>query len=153
MMNVTKMRINKVYGRSSVGEITVFQEVVRKSQALHDEFIAFCQPLGYDKSMDRILAHWEPPHEGLIKINMDDIFFQNNSRLGAGGVVRDHDGSWIVGFTHFENGGDALLTELHAIQHGIATCYDLCYTNIISESNCLEAVDLIHNLKNASLYV
>ncbi|AES92621.1 calcium-dependent kinase, putative [Medicago truncatula] len=41
--------------------------------------------------------------------------------------------------SYFENGGDALTTELCAIQLGIATCYDLGYTSIICESDCLEA--------------
>jgi len=127
--------------------------VVRKTRVLHDELITFCQPRGFDKSMDRILAQWKPPPEGLIKINMDDSFLEDSSRLGAGGVICGHDGGWIAGFTHFENGGDALMPEPRAIQLGIATCYDLGYTSIICESDCLEAVNLIHNLENASLHV
>lgn len=93
--------------------------------------------------------HWKPPLESLIKLNVDDSFLEDNSRLGAGGVHRGHD--LIAGFTYFANGGDALLTELHAIQLGIGTCYDIGCTNFICESNCLKAIDLILNIKNVSL--
>jgi len=88
------------------------QEVVRKTQALHEVFIIFCQPPGFDTFMDRISSHWKPAPERLMKINVDDSFLKGSSCLEAGGVVRGHDGSWIAGFTHFENGGDALLAEL-----------------------------------------
>jgi hypothetical protein len=128
-------------------------EVVRKTQALHDEFITFCQPTGSNTSMARILVHWKPPPEGLIKLNVDGSFLEDGFRLGAGGVLRGHEGNWIAGFTHFGNGGDALLAELRAIQLGIATCYDLGYTHFICESDCLEAIDLILNVTNASLHV
>lgn len=35
-------------------------------------------------------------------------------------VIRDHKGNWIVGLTHFDNGGDAFLAEfMRAIQLGL----------------------------------
>jgi len=103
--------------------------------------------------MARILVHWKPPPEGLIKLNVEDSFLEDGFRLGASGVLRGHEGNWIAGFTHFGNGGDALLAKLRAIQLGIATCYDLGYTHFICESDCLEAIDLILNVTNASLHV
>lgn len=45
--------------------------------------------------------------------------FFNTKHLGTGGVVCGHDGNWITRFTYFENGGNALLAELCAIQLGI----------------------------------
>jgi len=60
---------------------------------LHDEFITFCQLSRYDTSINRFLSRWKPHCEGLIKINVDDNFLEDNSRLGVGGVVCDHDGS------------------------------------------------------------
>jgi hypothetical protein len=125
----------------------------RKTQALNDEFITFCQPTGSNTSMARILVHWKPPLEGLIKLNVDGSFLVESFRLDAGGVFCGHDGNWITGFTHFINGGDALLAKFHAIQLGIATCYDLGYTHFICKNDCLEAIDLIFNVTNVSLHV
>lgn len=66
--------------------------------------------------------------------------------------------SWLwwkmdSGGRSFPNGGDALLVELRSIQLGIATCYDLDYTNFICKGDCQKAVDLIHNMTNASLHM
>jgi hypothetical protein len=127
--------------------------VVRKTHALHDDFITFCQPTGSNTSMTRILVHWKPPPEGLIKLNVNGSFLEDGFCLGTGGVLCGHDGNWIAGFTHFANGGDALLAELRAIQIGIATCYDLGYTHFIGESDCLEVINLILNVTNVSLHV
>jgi hypothetical protein len=57
------------------------QEVVRKTRTLHDELVTFCQPPGSDTSMNRILPRWKPPPEGLNKINVDDRFLEDRSRL------------------------------------------------------------------------
>ncbi|RHN54219.1 hypothetical protein MtrunA17_Chr5g0404331 [Medicago truncatula] len=43
--------------------------------------------------MDHILSRWKPPHKGLIKINVEDNFLEDISRLGVGRVVRGHDSS------------------------------------------------------------
>ncbi|KEH36868.1 hypothetical protein MTR_2g023410 [Medicago truncatula] len=51
-----------------------------------------------------------------FKLNIDDSFLEGFGCLGAGGVVRNHDGDWIAGFSHYEVGGDALLAELRVIQ-------------------------------------
>jgi len=103
--------------------------------------------------MAQILVHLKPPPKGLITLNVDGSFLEDSFRLGAGGVLRGYDGNWITGFTHFENGGDALLAELRVIQLEISTCYDLGYTHFIYESDCLEAIDLILNVTNVSLRV
>ena len=76
---------------------------------MHCMTSSFCQPLGSNTSMARILVHWKPPPEGLIKLNVDGSFLEYSFRLGAGGVLRGHDGNKIAGFTHFANGCDALL--------------------------------------------
>jgi len=91
----------------------------------------------------RLLAHWIPPPEGTLKLNIDGSFLEDISCLGAGGVVRNHDGDWIAGFSHYKARGDALLAELRAIQIGLDFCSKKCYVNIICESDCLEAVELI----------
>lgn len=49
------------------------------------------------------------PNVGTIKVNVDGSFPDGTSRLGAGGVVCGVDGNWVTSFTHFEDGGYALL--------------------------------------------
>ena len=96
-----------------------------------------------DPYSSRLLAHWIPLLEGTLKLNIDGSFLEGFGCLGADGIVRNHDGDWIAGFSHYEVGGDALLVELLAIQIGLEFCSKKGYVNIIRESNCLEAIDLI----------
>jgi hypothetical protein len=83
-----------------------------------------------------------PPLKDTLKLNIIGSFLEEFGCLGVG-VVHNHDGDWIAGFSHYEAGGDALLAELRAIQIGLDFCSNKGYVNIICESDCLEAVDLI----------
>jgi len=85
----------------------------------------------------------DPPPEGTLKLNNDGSFLEDFGCLGAGGVVRNHDGDWIAGLSHYEIGGDVLLAELRAIQICLDFCSKKDYVKIICESDFLEAVDLI----------
>ena len=89
------------------------------------------------------ISSLDPPLEGTLKINIDGSFLEDFGCLCARGVVRNHDGDWIAGFSHYGAGADALLVELRAIQIGFDFCNLKGYVNIICESDRLEAVDLI----------
>jgi len=89
------------------------------------------------------LTSLNPPLKDTFKLNIDGSFLEEFGCLGVGGVVHNHDGDWIAGFSYYKAEGDALLTELRVIQIGLDFCSKKGYVNIICESDCLEAVDLI----------
>jgi hypothetical protein len=89
------------------------------------------------------LSSLDPPPEGTLKLNIDVSFLEYFGCLGAGGVVRNHDGDWIADFSHYEIGGDVLLAELRASQICLDFCSKKGYVNNICENDCLEAVYLI----------
>jgi len=104
-------------------------------------------------SYSRLLAHWTSPPEGMFKLNVDGSFLEDSLCLGTGGVIRNHEGEWIAGFSHYEVGGDALLVELRAIQIGIDICHNRSYTNVICESDCLEVVKIFIGSSSHNLHV
>jgi len=57
----------------------------------------------------------DPPPKDTLKLNIDGNFLQDFGCLGAGGVVRNHDGDWITSFSDYEIENDALLTELRVM--------------------------------------
>ena len=89
----------------------------------------------------------------MFKLNVDGSFLEDSLCLGAGGVIRNHEGEWVAGFSHYEVGGDALLAELHAIQIGIDICHNRGYTNVICESDCLETVKIFISSSSHNLHV
>ncbi|KAH0641622.1 hypothetical protein KY289_032596 [Solanum tuberosum] len=60
------------------------------------------------------LNKWTPPERG-YKLNSDGSSIGNPDRSGIGGVIRDHNGDWIVGYMgnlHMSNNVKAELTAL-----------------------------------------
>ena len=55
-----------------------------------------CGGMNEGKDVEHI--GWKYPVNGQIKINMDRCSKGNLGLAGAGGVIRDHKGSWIGGF-------------------------------------------------------
>ncbi|XP_024628672.1 uncharacterized protein [Medicago truncatula] len=87
--------------------------------------------------------HPTRPTAGSSILNMMNITLIPKGGEGVGGVVLNHDGDWITGFSHYEVEGDALLAELRAILICLNFCSRKGYVNIICKSDCFEVVDLI----------
>jgi len=107
------------------------QDVVRKTFLLHDECISYYHnPCLYPHS-SRLLTHWIPPPEGTLKLNIDGSFFRRFwlfRRWWCCSQPRWRLDSWFFS---------------RAIQIGLDFCSKKGYVNIICESDCLKAVDLI----------
>lgn len=44
---------------------------------------------------------WETPEEGWIKVNFDGAMSKAGSKGGGGAVLRDHNGAFLAGVSHF----------------------------------------------------
>ena len=66
-----------------------------------------------------VWTRWESPLEGWVALNTDGAAKGNPGLAGAGGVIRDHKGEWILGFS--ENSGccSPLKAEIKAILRGL----------------------------------
>jgi len=62
---------------------------------------------------------WHKPPDGKYKLNIDGSYEPNSSNGGTGGVIRDHLGTWIVGFTRKIIARNALHAEVLALLHGL----------------------------------
>lgn len=118
------------------------REVIKKVYVSHDEFLDHFPNQGLDIASARLTTRWSPPPVGMVKINVDGSFLEDIPRIGAGGILRDHSGEWLAGFSYSQDGGDALLAELIAIHMGLELCHARGFTQIVCESDCLEAVNL-----------
>lgn len=64
--------------------------------------------------------------------------------------MRDHNGTWVRGFSINLGTGDILQGELWGIWHGPKMVIDLQKEKVILESDCKEAVELIQQQWNPS---
>lgn len=56
------------------------------------------QPENIRPSRQQILVTWEKPQQQWFKLNTDGSVL-NNANASAGGVIRDHHGNWVSGFS------------------------------------------------------
>ena len=121
-------------------------------------YVKYIYILWFELTLIASLNSLNPSPKDTLKLNIDGSFLEEFGCLGVGGVVHNHDGDWIAGFSYYKAEGDALLTELRVIQIGLDFCSKKGYVNIICESDCLEAVDLIidsrdHHLHTYATYI
>ncbi|GLU08042.1 hypothetical protein SLE2022_249710 [Rubroshorea leprosula] len=64
---------------------------------------------------------WLPPREGWFKMNTDGSSNFTQTYTGAGGVIRNHEGTWVMGFTQNLGYGTNNDVELWDIK----TCLEL----------------------------
>ncbi|KAF7824308.1 hypothetical protein G2W53_022452 [Senna tora] len=97
---------------------------------------------------------WSPPDTGWCKINVDGSFNEDSNNITCGGVIRDHEGKWIRGFSKKLGKGCILLAEICGILEGLLLAWSNNLKQIIVESDSVQAVNLISvNLdRNHPLY-
>ncbi|KAF7834434.1 reverse transcriptase [Senna tora] len=88
-------------------------------------------------SRDSINVGWVKPKNGFIKLNTDGSSIGNPGPVGVGGLFRDSDGRWLLGFSGSIGYQTNMFAELNAIKHGLALA-------------SREPSDFIHNPKSSN---
>nr|KYP31888.1 Putative ribonuclease H protein At1g65750 family [Cajanus cajan] len=88
---------------------------------------------------------WTAPPENFVKINCDGAMTSNGNKAAAGGVARDFKGEFISSFSSgLKNCSSVTEAELEAIKIGMHTIICRGYKNLIVESDCHAAIQLIN---------
>ncbi|GLU17060.1 hypothetical protein SLE2022_334570 [Rubroshorea leprosula] len=91
---------------------------------------------------------WDPPPPEWIKLNTNGSVIGNPGLGGCGGVFRDSQGQWVLGFTRNIGFTTALATELWAIRDGLQLAFNLHFNHIIIETDYYVAFQLIFTAPN-----
>ncbi|OIT27443.1 putative ribonuclease h protein, partial [Nicotiana attenuata] len=67
----------------------------------------------------QIMLKWEPPQEGCFKLNTDGAAKGKNGIGGAGGILRNHNGSWMLGYMENIPYTSTLGAEFRALLRGL----------------------------------
>ncbi|KAL3497770.1 hypothetical protein ACH5RR_040502 [Cinchona calisaya] len=70
------------------------------------------------KLSDQLIG-WEPPDGAFWKLNTNSSFLGNPSLVGAGGVLRNHNGDWIAGFSRHISIATNNLAEAWGLRDGL----------------------------------
>ncbi|GLT96253.1 hypothetical protein SLE2022_138940 [Rubroshorea leprosula] len=100
------------------------------------------------KMKQPLLIAWDPPPPEWIKLNTDGSVIGNPVLGGCGGVFRDSQGQWVLGFTRNIGFTTALAAKLWAIKDGLQLAFNLHFNHIIIETDCYVAFQLISTTPN-----
>lgn len=95
-----------------------------------------------------IPLRWTKPTQPFLKLHCDGS--AKDRILGAGGIIRDHCGNWVSGYSSSLGTGHILKAELWSILHGLKLAKDLNITHLIIETDSKIAVDLINDTNLSS---
>lgn len=67
------------------------------------------------------MRSWKPPLDNVVKTNTDGASKKkaNPGLAGAGGLIRDSTGGWIIGFTAHLGVCSNMAAEMHALRFGL----------------------------------
>ncbi|GLU12078.1 hypothetical protein SLE2022_287860 [Rubroshorea leprosula] len=90
---------------------------------------------------------WQPPVPPFYKLNTDGSRLQETGLASAGGVVRDHLGAFIQGFSMNIGLGSISLAELWGCREGLILCRSRGLKHLVVEMDSSSAVQVINGLK------
>lgn len=77
-------------------------------------------------------------------VNTNGCVYESNGKAGFGGLFRDHEGKWLLGYYGKFNSVSVLEAELWGIYWGLTIMFEKGYNNIHIETDSLAAVQLIN---------
>lgn len=98
------------------------------------------------KRLDRALSNpeWRMQFPEVLKLNIDGCWYIMNQKAGCGGLFRDNEGEWILGFYGKLIWETSLVAELWAIYRGLTIILEKNMQNVTIESDSLVVVNLIN---------
>ncbi|KAK8574824.1 hypothetical protein V6N12_062502 [Hibiscus sabdariffa] len=86
---------------------------------------------------------WPRPPFGLICLNVDMAVSPNTGMGSAGGLFRDNDGRWLMGFNKFLGITSPLFAKLWVIYISIKVAWDNGFEYVQVQSDCLDTIKLL----------
>ena len=70
---------------------------------------------------------------------------RNPKRAGFGGVLRNHNGDWVHGFSGYLGENDILYAELMGIKTGLMVAWQFNFRDVILGTNSVEACKFVNS--------
>ena len=86
---------------------------------------------------------WSPPPHEWVKLNVDGSLSLETGAISAGGVIRDANKNWLVGFALNKGVGSVLEAEIWGILEGLKLAWSTGFRKVVVESDSQAAVTLL----------
>ena len=101
-------------------------EITTLSPNLHElclklaiEYVYFVDKSFRTKQMVNYPVKWNKPFNGWCKLNTDGASLGNPSKAGGGGVIPDHRGEWLKGFSKGIGSTTSVVAEFWVVRDGL----------------------------------
>ena len=96
---------------------------------------------------------WEKPNTGWKKLNIDGSLVDSLGLAGGGGVVRDDQGNWVIGFARRIGPVNSFIAELWSLRDGLFLCVQAQVQALIVEMDAKALVDDFSNQTNSNVII
>lgn len=83
---------------------------------------------------------WKPPPKNWVKLNIEGCSSGVQGSAGAGGIIRDESGKWLLGYSKNLGTSNRLASELWALYHGLDLVLERGFRKVLVESVSHEAM-------------
>uniref|UniRef100_A0ACD6ABW4 Uncharacterized protein n=1 Tax=Avena sativa TaxID=4498 RepID=A0ACD6ABW4_AVESA len=94
-------------------------------------------------------SKWRKPEAGRLKLNFDGSSKTASRRASIGGVYRDHEGGFVLGYAERIGRATSSVAELAALRRGLELALENGWLNISIEGDAKTVVDVVR--KRASV--
>uniref|UniRef100_A0A2N9HXU9 CCHC-type domain-containing protein n=1 Tax=Fagus sylvatica TaxID=28930 RepID=A0A2N9HXU9_FAGSY len=105
------------------------------------------------KNMISTPIKWVVPPLGWFKLNTDGSSLGNPGLAGGGGIIRNHEGDWVGGFSRAIGITTSVQAELRALKDGLNLAIDLRILNLEIEMDSLVAVELVNSITTPNTFL
>ena len=96
------------------------------------------------------LIKWEKPASEWVKLNTVGSSLGNPGIAGCGGLVRDEDGKWVIGFARKIWKSSSFIAEIWALRDGLNVCLRKNLLLVEVELDAKAVVDILARPNNSS---
>lgn len=92
-----------------------------------------------------VINHWIPPPPSMVKVNVNGTFKHQTGNIGAGWIIRDEKGTYLLsGSSKLKQGSNSLEAKGIALLHALQSNWCRGYRMIIMDGDCTVLNGLLH---------
>ncbi|XP_031101801.1 uncharacterized protein LOC116005700 [Ipomoea triloba] len=141
LWNMWKAHNNLVFNGTHALAHDIIIKTKREAQEAHRILLKHTGPLHARQTW----VLWSPPQLNYVKMNSDGARKSSTGLASAGGLIRDHRGRWIVGFTVNIGHTSSFGAEVWGLREGLIVAIQRGFTHVIAESDSEALVSVIDN--------
>ncbi|XP_070029924.1 uncharacterized protein LOC142161974 [Nicotiana tabacum] len=108
------------------------------------EYIFFTGKNPFTTKKVPIKIKWYKLPKNVIKLNCDGAFSSTNNATGIGGLFRNSNGDWIIGYHKAIHASSSIHAELLALLEGLRIAMEFNDTNMEIETDSTDVIKLMH---------